>query len=60
MGWLAADARIVVEPSGAVATAAVLEHGHRLGSGTTVAVVTGGNIDLQIFASLVGSRPTVD
>ena len=23
-------------------------------------VVTGGNIDLQIFASLVGSRPTVD
>ena len=60
MGWLAANARIVVEPSGAVATAAVLEHRHRLGSGTTVAVVTGGNIDLQSFASLVGGWPTVD
>ena len=56
----AANARIVVEPSGAVATAAVLEHRHRLGSGTTVAVVTGGNIDLQSFASLVGRWPIVD
>jgi threonine dehydratase len=60
MGWLAANARIVVEPSGAVATAAVLEHRRRLGSGTTVAVVTGGNIDLPSFASLVGSWPTLD
>ena len=60
MGWLAANARIVVEPSGELATAAVLEHRHRLGSGTTVAVVTGGNIDLQSFASPVGGQATVD
>jgi threonine dehydratase len=57
MALLAETARIVVEPSGAVTTAAVFEHPHRFGAGTTVAVATGGNIDLQDFASLVGSTP---
>jgi threonine dehydratase len=53
MRWLAETTKLVVEPSGAVAAAAVLEHSARLGSGTITAVVTGGNIDLDKFASLV-------
>lgn len=57
MALLAETARIVVEPSGAVSTAAVLEHPHRLGAGTTVAIATGGNIDLQDFITLIGSKP---
>jgi threonine dehydratase len=60
MGPLATNARIVVEPSGPVATAAVLEHRHRLAPEQRVAVVTGWNIDLQSFASLVGGWPSVD
>jgi threonine dehydratase len=53
MRWLAESTKLVVEPSGAVATAAALEHSPRLGAGTAVAVATGGNIDLDTFASLV-------
>jgi threonine dehydratase len=55
MRWLAKHAKIVVEPSGAVATAAVLEHARALPRGTTATVATGGNIDLQTFISLVGT-----
>jgi threonine dehydratase len=55
MRWLAEHAKLIVEPSGAVATAAVLEHSQSLPAGTTVTVATGGNIDLQTFVSQVGN-----
>lgn len=55
MRWLAEHAKVVVEPSGAVATAALFEHSHALPGGTTATVATGGNIDLQTYLALVGS-----
>lgn len=53
MRWLAETTKLLVEPSGAVATAAVFEHSDRIGAGTITAIVTGGNIDLETFARLV-------
>ncbi|WP_457965073.1 threonine/serine dehydratase [Arthrobacter sp. D1-29] len=53
MRWLAETSRLIVEPSGAVAAAAVLEHSTRIGTGTIAAIATGGNIDLEKFASLM-------
>jgi len=51
---LAADARLVAEPSGAVPFAAYLHHAARLGAaGRTVAVVSGGNLDMQTLAKLI-------
>jgi threonine dehydratase len=50
---LARSARIVAEPSGAVAVAAYLHRRHELPSGRTVAVVTGGNIDPALLARLL-------
>lgn len=55
MRWLAEHAKIIVEPSGAVATAAVLDQSHVLPRGTTATIATGGNIDLQTFVSHVGT-----
>jgi threonine dehydratase len=55
--WLAEQAKLVVEPSGAVAAAALLEHPHLLGQGSVVAIATGGNIDLAAFAALVSDAP---
>lgn len=51
MRELAARSRIVVEPSGAVATAAYLEHGYRIPDGVTVAIASGGNVDLGAYAA---------
>lgn len=51
MGQIAERCRIVAEPSGAVATAAYLEHGAGLPGGTTVAIVSGGNVDPKLLAS---------
>lgn len=45
--------RLVVEPSGAVATAARLFHPAELPAGRTVAVVSGGNIDPAALAALL-------
>jgi threonine dehydratase len=53
MRWLAEHARIVVEPSGAVATAALIEHSGALPGRTIVSLATGGNIDLETFVSFV-------
>ncbi len=53
MRWLAETTKLIVEPSGAVAAAAVIEHSARLGTGTVAAFATGGNIDLEKFASLM-------
>ena len=55
MGQIAERCRIVAEPSGAVATAAYLEHGADLGRGTTVAIVSGGNVDPNLLASTLGT-----
>jgi threonine dehydratase len=49
--WLFATAKIVVEPSGAASTAGVLAHGHP--SGQAVAVVSGGNVAPEDFATYI-------
>jgi len=47
------SARILAEPSGAVASAAAMFHTREIdGSGTTVAVVSGGNIEPKLFAEI--------
>jgi threonine dehydratase len=50
---LALEARLVAEPSGAVATAAHLFHSDRLPAGRRVAVVSGGNIDPAVLRSVL-------
>jgi threonine dehydratase len=50
---LARKARLVAEPSGAVATAAYLHHAGELPTGRTVAVVSGGNIDPALLAEIL-------
>ena len=51
---LAADARLVAEPSGAVAYAAYIHHAGALrGAGKVVAVVSGGNIAPEMLADIV-------
>jgi threonine dehydratase len=53
---LAADARLVAEPSGAVPFAAYLHHAGRLGAGgKTVAVISGGNLAMDTLAQLIAS-----
>ncbi|RSN14248.1 threonine dehydratase [Nonomuraea sp. WAC 01424] len=47
---LARTARLVTEPSGAAATAALLSG--RVPAGRTVAVVSGGNVDPELFARI--------
>lgn len=51
--WLFATAKIVVEPSGAASTAGVLAYGAP--DGTTVAVVSGGNVAPEDFAGYISS-----
>ncbi len=48
------DERLVCEPSGAVAVAGCLEHPDILGAGPTVAIVSGGNVDRDLLAQVVG------
>lgn len=50
---LALRARLVAEPSGAVTTAAYLHRSAELPGGTTVAIVSGGNIDPALFAEIM-------
>ncbi len=45
VGWLARSARLVAEPSGAVATAWWLRDAAAVGPGPVVAIVSGGNIE---------------
>ena len=49
IGWLFREARLVVEPSGAVTTAAILEAATPPPPGT-IAVVSGGNISAKDYA----------
>jgi len=53
MRQLLFSARILAEPSGAVTTAAAMFHAHEIsGSGTTVAVVSGGNVEPLLFSEI--------
>ncbi|HKF24250.1 MAG TPA: threonine/serine dehydratase [Candidatus Angelobacter sp.] len=50
------SARILAEPSGAVTTAAAMFHAREISSsGTTVAVVSGGNVEPQLFAEVLAA-----
>jgi threonine dehydratase len=53
VGILASEANIVAEPSGATTTAAYRFHAVELPVGSTVAVVSGGNLDAGMLADLV-------
>jgi threo-3-hydroxy-L-aspartate ammonia-lyase len=53
VNWLFRTARIVAEPSGAATTAAILTHGAP--PGTTVAVVSGGNVAPEDFAKYIAT-----
>ena len=53
---LVRDVRLVVEPSGAVTTAARMFHAAELPAGRTVAVVSGGNVDPAVLAA-AAARP---
>jgi threonine dehydratase len=53
LGRLVLGGRLVVEPSGAVATAAYLFHRDELPAGRTVAVVSGGNVDPAVLVAAV-------
>jgi threonine dehydratase len=46
-------ARIVAEPSGAVSIAAYLRYGEQLSVGDTVMVVSGGNVDPELYRALL-------
>jgi threonine dehydratase len=52
-GRLVLEGRLVVEPSGAVATAAYLFRRDALPGGRTVAVVSGGNVDPAVLAAVI-------
>ncbi|MDQ7905325.1 threonine/serine dehydratase [Phytohabitans sp. ZYX-F-186] len=47
------EGRLVVEPTGAVTTAARLFHAGELPAGRTVAVVSGGNVDPQLLIAAI-------
>ena len=47
------SARVLAEPSGAVTTAAAMFHADSLPAGKTVAVLTGGNIEPQLFSDMI-------
>lgn len=55
---LATSAQLVVEPGGAVAVAAYLSNLHQLPPGRNyVAVVSGGNVDLDAYAAILSGPP---
>lgn len=53
MRRIAREARLVAEPSGAVATAGALAHG--FDPKTTVAILSGGNMDLDRYAAILAA-----
>jgi threonine dehydratase len=52
--WLFREARVVAEPSGAAALAAVLQAGQAAGR-NTVAIVSGGNVGAEDFAKYISA-----
>ena len=55
MRWLALEAKLVVEPTGAL-TLAALQSGAVAADGPTVLVVSGGNVDPGLAASVLAGR----
>jgi threonine dehydratase len=55
MGVLARQSRIVAEPSGALAVAAYRTHAEALPPGPVVAVISGGNLEPDLLASVLVS-----
>jgi len=51
MRRIAAEARLVAEPSGAVAAAGALAHGSDVGK--SVAILSGGNVDRAVYAEIL-------
>ncbi len=49
IGVAARELKVVLEPSGAVSLAGLLAHGDSLPAGVRVAVLTGGNVDMQRY-----------
>ncbi|HXZ81674.1 MAG TPA: threonine/serine dehydratase [Terriglobales bacterium] len=59
MRFLALNAKLVAEPSGAVTTAAFLFHGDRLLTiRNTVAILSGGNVEPDLLAKILIERST--
>ncbi len=58
MRFLATSCRLVAEPSGAVTTAACLEHPRSASWGVTVAVLSGGNVEPTQYAAVLTGRKT--
>ena len=52
----ARDSHLVLEPSGAVTLAALKTHGDDLPRGAVVAVLSGGNVDPERFATYIASQ----
>ncbi|MEO5918331.1 MAG: threonine/serine dehydratase [Candidatus Limnocylindrales bacterium] len=61
MRLAAEQARLIVEPSGALSLAAAVHHAAELGlerlEGTVVAVISGGNVDPERYRSLIEASP---
>jgi threonine dehydratase len=55
VGWLFRNARLVVEPSGAITTAAIMLGlgGADRSTGPVVAVVSGGNVGPEAYAAYI-------
>jgi threonine dehydratase len=53
---IASSARLVAEPSGAVAPAALLHRRHELPAGRAMAVISGGNVEPDLFAKVLTSH----
>jgi threo-3-hydroxy-L-aspartate ammonia-lyase len=58
IGWLFRNARLVVEPSGAVTVAALMRNlgGIAPSSGPVVAIVSGGNVEPEQYARYISQR----
>jgi threonine dehydratase len=57
MAYAARHLRLVVEPGGAVALAALLAGKAGPVSGRTIVVISGGNVDPHVYADIIGSGP---
>ncbi len=60
MVFLAEHAKLVAEGAGAVAVAAIISHGLAPVDGTTVAIVSGGNVDGGLLAGLLRRQETTE
>jgi threonine dehydratase len=58
MAWAARNLRLVAEPGGAVALAALLAGKAGPVSGRTVVVISGGNVDPLVYAGIIASQAT--